>query len=215
MIFLSLKTYKQATGDNAIKLLSSVKKISKKTGIKIISVVQPTDIYRIKKELKIEVWTQHIDPIDPGRNFGWISPYSVKKAGAEGVVINHSEHQLEEEKIIETIKKAKQYNLKTLVLAQTVNLALKIENYFPDYIGYEKEEFIATGVSMLKNEKENIKFLANKLKTPLIVGAGITNKDDIKQAVFLGAKGVILSSAFVKAKKPEEKLNELVTGFLI
>lgn len=213
MIFLSLKTYKEATGEQVIKLLSSVKKILQESKIPIIPVAQPTDIYRIKKELNIEVWAQHIDPIDPGRNFGWISPYSIKEAGADGVVINHAEHELEKNQIIETVKKAKQYNLKTLVLTQTIDLALEIENYNPDFIGYEKKDFIETGISMIESEKENIKFLAEKLKIPLIIGAGITNQNDVKNAISLGAKGVILASAFIKAKNPEEKLKELVTGF--
>jgi hypothetical protein len=49
MIFLNLKTYKEATGEKAVKLLSCLKKI--KTKVKIIPIVQATDIYRIKKEL--------------------------------------------------------------------------------------------------------------------------------------------------------------------
>ena len=100
MIFLALKTYKETTGQAVINLLSSVKKVSRETGIPIIPIAQPTDIYRIKKELDIEVWAQHVDPIDPGKNTGWISPYSVKQAGAEGVIINHSEHKLKEEVIL-------------------------------------------------------------------------------------------------------------------
>src|SRR3989344_7110418 len=112
MIFLSLKTYREATGNNVIKLLSSVQKVSRETGIPIIPIAQATDIYRIKKELDIEVWAQHVDPIDPGKNTGWISPYSIKQAGATGVLINHSEHKLKEEVIVATIKKARQYNLK-------------------------------------------------------------------------------------------------------
>src|SRR3989338_5658955 len=105
MIFLSLKTYQEATGQAVINLLSSVKKVSRETGIPIIPIAQATDIYRIKKELDIEVWAQHIDPIDPGKNTGWISPYSVKQAGATGVLINHSEHKIPEETTIKTVKK--------------------------------------------------------------------------------------------------------------
>jgi len=56
MIFLSLKTYKESTGSAAIRLLSSVKQVSKETGVTIIPAVQPTDIYRVKRELGIEVW---------------------------------------------------------------------------------------------------------------------------------------------------------------
>ncbi|MCS6956368.1 MAG: triose-phosphate isomerase [Patescibacteria group bacterium] len=214
MIFLSLKTYKEATGDNAIKLLSCVKKIQEETRIEIIPAVQPTDIYRVKKELEIEVWAQHIDPIDPGKNFGWISPFSIKEAGANGVIINHSEHKISKELIIKTIEKAKKYFLKTLILTDGVDLAFEIEKYKPDFIGYEKENFIASGISMIDSEKDNIRILTKKLKTPLIVGAGINNEVDVKKSLELGAKGVILASAFIKAKDPESKLRELVLGFV-
>ncbi|PJC32448.1 triose-phosphate isomerase, partial [Candidatus Roizmanbacteria bacterium CG_4_9_14_0_2_um_filter_36_12] len=67
MIFLALKTYKQTTGGQVIKILSSVKKVMDETSVPIIAVAQPTDIYRIKNELGIEVWAQHVDPIDPGK----------------------------------------------------------------------------------------------------------------------------------------------------
>lgn len=213
MIFLSLKTYKEATGDNVIKLLSSVGKISQETGIKIIPIAQATDIYRIKKELDIEVWAQHMDPIDPGRHMGWISPYSLKQAGTSGVIINHAEHLLKEEIIKKTIEKAKKYQLKTLVLCQSVELAEKVDLWFPDFIGYEKPELIEGNIPMVDMEEENIKYLVKKIKIPLIIGAGIRKKEDVKKAIKLGAKGVILASAFVKAENPEEKLKELTSGF--
>ncbi|PJA56042.1 triose-phosphate isomerase, partial [Candidatus Roizmanbacteria bacterium CG_4_9_14_3_um_filter_33_18] len=107
MIILSLKTYKESTGEVAIKLLSCVKKISEETGVKIVPAVQPTDIYRVKKELGIEVWAQHMDPIEPGKNMGWLSPYALKEAGATGVVINHSEHKMSDDMVKKTLDKAK------------------------------------------------------------------------------------------------------------
>lgn len=215
MIFLSLKTYKQATGDNVIRLLSSVKKISKESGIKIIPVAQPTDIYRIKKELDIEVWGQHIDPIDPGRHMGWISAYSIKQAGASGVIINHSEHKLSSETVEQTVFKAKEYDLKTLVIGHNPQMVLDYDKLNTDFIGYEKEDNIETEISMIETERENIKKLVNVIKHPFIIGAGISTGKDVEDAVKLGAKGVILASAFVKAKNPEEKLKELVNGFKI
>ncbi|MCS7093135.1 MAG: triose-phosphate isomerase [Patescibacteria group bacterium] len=213
MIFLSLKTYKEATGDEAIKLLSGVKEIIEKTKVKVIPVAQATDIYRIKRELGLIVWAQHIDPIDPGRHFGWLSPYSVKQAGAEGVVINHSEHKLSKLEIKKTIEKAKEYSLRTLVLTDTPILAIRVDGYQPDYLGYEKEEFIASGMPMIDQEKDTIRFLVKKIHRPLIIGAGITRSKDVAAALLLGASGVILSSAFVKAKNPKKKLLELVQPF--
>ena len=215
MIFLSLKTYKEATGDSVIKLLSSVKRVSEELGVPIIAVSQAIDIYRIKKELDIEVWAQHVDPIDPGRNMGFVSPYSVKEAGATGVIINHAEHPVSEDIIKQTIDKAKEFGLKTLVLCQSVELAKKVEAWNPDYVGYEKSELIAGTVAMIDVEENNIKHLVSILKKPLIIGAGITTGEQVKKTVAIGGKGVILASAFVKAENPEEKLRELAQGFKV
>ena len=214
MIFLSLKTYKESTGQAVINLLSSVKKVSRETGIPIIPVAQATDIYRISKELDIEVWAQHVDPIDPGRHMGFISPYSVKDTGASGVVINHAEHPVSEEIIKKTVEKAKEYGLKTLILCQSIELVKQVEEWNPDYIGYEKGELIAGSVSMVDMEEKNIQYLADLLKKPLIVGAGITTGEHVKKAVTLGGKGIILASAFVKSENPEAKLRELAGGFI-
>lgn len=215
MLFLSLKTYKESTGEAAIKLLSCVKKIGEEAGVTIIPAVQPTDIYRIKKELGIEVWAQHMDPIEPGKNMGWLSPYSLKGAGATGVVINHSEHKVSDEIVKQTLEKAKQYNLKTVLIGNSVDMILKFASWQPDYLSYEREDMVGGGVSMLTQETENVKKLVSVLKIPLMIGAGISTGEDIRSALALGAKGAILASAFVLASDPEAKLRELAEGFKV
>lgn len=213
MIILSLKTYKESTGNAAIKLLSCVKKVSEETGVKIVPAVQPTDIYRVKKELGIEVWAQHMDPIEPGKNMGWLSPYALKEAGASGVVINHSEHKMSDDMVKKTLDKAKEYGFANVIIGFNPEMIIKFDSWGPDYVSYEREDMIGTGVSMLTQEAENIKKLVTVLKNPLIIGAGISTGEDTKQAVALGAKGAILASGFVLAKDPEVKLRELAMGF--
>lgn len=214
MIILSLKTYKESTGEAAIKLLSCVKKVREETGVEIIPAVQPTDIYRVKKELGIEVWAQHMDPIEPGKNFGWLSPYAIKEAGATGVVINHSEHKGPDEQVKKILDKAKEYGLRNVVIAFDVDTVIKYDSWNPDYVSYEREDAIGTGVSMVTQEKDNIKKLVSVLKRPLIIGAGIATGEDIRDAVKIGAVGVIMASRFVLAKDPEAKLRELAEGFI-
>lgn len=209
MIFLSLKTYPEATGEAVIKLLTAAKTVSEDTGVPIIPCAQATDIYRIKQELGIEVWAQHVDPIDPGRHSGWISPYSVRQAGAAGAVLNHAEHPLEPEVIRQTIIKAREYQLKTLVLCETPQLALQVSAWNPDFIGYEKGALIAGPVAMIDQEEASIKQLAQSLPQPLIVGAGITSAAHVRTTLAAGAVGVILASAFVKTADPGAKLREL------
>lgn len=215
MIFLSLKTYKESTGDAVIKLLASVKQVSQISGVKIIPVAQPTDIYRIKKELDIEVWAQHMDPIEPGKNMGWLSPYSLKEAGATGVIINHSEHKISDEAIKKTLEKAREYNLRTVVCGFNPDMVIIYDSFNPEFISYEREDMIGNGVSMLTQEADNVKKLISRVKNKFVVGAGISSGQDVKQAVSLGAKGVILASAFTLSKNPEEKIRELALGFKI
>ena len=144
---------------------------------------------------------------------GFILPFSVKDAGASGVVINHAEHPVSEDVIKKTVEKAKAYGLKTLVLCQSIELVKQVEEWNSNYIGYEKGELIAGPVSMVDMEEKNIQYLASILKKPLIIGAGITTREHVKKTVILGGKGIILASAFVKAENPEEKLRELAEGF--
>lgn len=213
MIFLALKTYKQSTSDQVIELLSSVKKIIAETNVPIISVAQATDIYRIKKELDIEVWAQHVDPIDPGKNTGWISPYSVREAGATGVLINHSEHKVNETVILETIKKARQYNLKIVLIGQTVEMIKKFDSFDVDFLSFEKEDLIAGSISMIDQQEAAITDLVKTLKHPLIIGAGINDGEDTRKSKAAGAVGVLMATYFVTAPNPEAKLRELAEAF--
>jgi len=214
MIFLALKTYKQTTDDQVIKILSSVKKVVNETNIPIIAVAQATDIYRIKKELGIEIWSQHVDPIDPGKNTGWISPYSIKEAGATGVLINHSEHKISEEAVVKTVEKAKQYGLKTMVIGQSPEMVIKYDSLDADFVSYEKEDLIASSTSLIDQQEAAIRELVKKIKHPLIIGAGINDGEDTKKTKAAGAAGVLMATYFVTAPDPEAKLRELAQGFL-
>jgi len=51
-----------------------------------------------------------------------------------------------------------------------------------------------------------VEAVAKVNKTPVLCGAGVSNASDVKKAVELGAKGVLLASAYVKAKDPKALL---------
>ena len=187
--------------------------MQEKTGVPIIACAQVVDIYRVKKHLGMGVWAQHVDPIEPGRNSGWILPKSVKEAGATGSVVNHAEHPVSFKTIEATIAICHKYGLKTLVICETPALCKKVALLKPTYIAYEKGALIAGPKSMVDVESQNIKKLAKTIPIPLIVGAGITSGDHVKKALSFGAKGVILASAVILAKNPKAKLMELTSAF--
>ena len=213
MIFLSLKTYKQASGDNAISLCQKIKKVAAETNLNIIPAAQPFDIHRIKKEVDIEVWAQHLDPIDPGRHFGWLSPHSAKQAGASGAIINHLEHELGFATIKETVIKCQQHQLKTLVIVNTLELAQKVIELKPDYLAYENADLIGGDVSMVDHDEEGIKKIVQISPMPVIVGAGIKTGNHIKKALQLGSVGAILASGVILADDQEVALKDLASGF--
>lgn len=213
MLIINFKTYKEATGKNGLIIAQIAQKISEQVGVRIVVVPQPTDIYQIKKATGIEVWAQYLDPIDPDRYTGFISPYALQHAGATGVLINHSEKKLALKEIEKRVKYAKKYGLTTLVLTDSAEEAEKINLMEPDYIGYEKEELIAGNVPIIEVEGPNIENVMGKIDRPLIVGSGINDKDDITESLKIGAQGVILASSVIKAQDIEEKILELAKAF--
>lgn len=204
IVIINFKTYKQ--GKAAISLAKEIEKISKD----IIVGVQDSDIYEIKKATKLTVFSQHVDPYKPGRYTGFIIPEAVKKDGAIGTFLNHSEHKLDFKVLKETVKRCKKVGLKTLIFASNLKEAIKVKALKPTYLVIEPPELVGGKISVSEVRRELIKNISKKLKYPFLVGAGIHSKEDIKIAMKLGARGIALSSAITKAKNPGKKLKELI-----
>jgi triosephosphate isomerase len=213
MLILNFKTYKEATGKNAVLLAKNAATVREKTGVSIILCPQLIDIPLIKKEVDLEIWAQHIDPIDPGKNTGFISPYTLMSAGVSGTLINHSEHPLNLEEIEKRIKAAKKYRLTSLVLISSTDEAKAVNLMEPDYIGYEKKELIGGPVAITDADPGGIEAVLDLIDRPLIIGSGINDSNDVVSALKLRAKGVILASAVILAQNPEEKLLELARAY--
>ena len=204
-IIVNFKTYKQ--GKPAINLAKEIQKVSKN----IIVAVQDSDVCEIKKSTKLKVFSQHVDPFLPGRCTGYIIPEAVKKDGASGTLLNHSEHKLDFKTIKETIKRCKQIKLQTAVFAASLKEAQKLKTLKPDYLIIEPPELVGGKISVSKAKPDLIKNTLKRLKYPFLVGAGIHSKEDIKIALKLGAKGIVISSAITQAKNPGKKLKELLS----
>jgi triosephosphate isomerase len=204
IIVINFKTYKQ--GKKAINLARIIKSVDKN----IIIGVEATDIYEIYNLTKLKVYSQHVDFYSPGRNTGFIVPEAVKKDGAIGTFLNHSEHSLKFNVLKKTIKRCKETNLKTMVFAKNFKEAEKIEKLNPDYIIYEPPELVSGKVSVSESKPKIIEKITKKIKIPVLVGAGIKNNNDLKIAMKLGGFGVALSSAITLSKNPKKVLKDLI-----
>ena len=91
----------------------------------------------------------------------------------------------------------------------------KIAKFRPDFVAIEPPELIGKGKAVSK-VKPKIISMAVKIvrnitrKTKVLCGAGISSGEDVKKALELGSAGVLVSSAFVKAKNPKKILNEFL-----
>jgi len=204
IIVINFKTYKQ--GKAAIKLAKQLEKVSKN----IMIGVQATDIYEITKATKLRVYSQHVDYEKKGRATGFILPEAIKKDGAVGSFLNHSEHKLSFDVLKKTIKRCKQTGLKIMVFASSVSEAIKIQRLKPNYLIYEPPELVGGKISVSKAKPEIISKIKNKLKMKFLVGAGIHTKEDVAVALKLGASGIAVSSAVCGARNPGKKLRELL-----
>ncbi len=213
MIITNFKTYESATGEAAMRLAKIHQDVARETGADIQVAVQSIDLAKISHELDIPVLAQHIDPIVYGSHTGHILPESVQMAGAAGTILNHSEKRLEREVLKASILRAKEVGLKTIVCAQDPEEGASFLEFDPDYIAVEPPELIGGDISVSTAQPEIIENAAKLIGSDkLLVGAGVKNGEDVRLAIKLGAKGVLLASGVTKAADPKAVLLDLASG---
>ncbi len=219
IMLVNFKTYKEASGRNALNLAKICNEISRKKKIGIIVCVQAADINPVSKTVLIPVFAQHVDYFEQARSTGFILPEDIKDEGATGTLLNHSEHRIPFETIKKTVERCKNLNIKAVVCAASLQEVKKILKLKPYCIMFEDPKLVSTGKSITRIEPKAVKKFAeivkkhNKnLKSKIIslCGAGISNKEDVKLALKLGCDGVGIASAIVKAKNKRKKILELL-----
>lgn len=215
IILINTKTYREATGKNAVKLAKACSRVAMQKKIPIILAVQATDISTAAKAASIPIWAQHVDNITYGRNTGFLTPEAAKAAGAAGTLLNHAEHKLNYKVLRETIAKCRKVKLKTMVCAATRKEAAIVAAFKPDYIAVEPPELIGTGISVstakpgiITNSVAAVRKVSKKI--PVVCGAGITNGNDVKKAIELGSHGALAASGIVLARSQDAALRELL-----
>ncbi|OGM11985.1 hypothetical protein A2Z22_04870 [Candidatus Woesebacteria bacterium RBG_16_34_12] len=218
MIFINFKTYEQGSGQNALKLTHILEEVSNETQIKIIPVVQIIDAEMVINSSKLEIWIQHVDPISYGAHTGWTLPEEAIRIGVKGVFLNHSEHKFADfEALTKAQARCKEVDLKTLVFSEDLKELQKVIKLQPTFVSYEPPELVGSTETSVSQSKPEIiaqaSVISKEAGVPLIVGAGIHSKDDVKKSLELGATGVAVATDVVKAQDPRKELLELTEGF--
>jgi len=213
IIIVNFKAYLEAAGKKAVELAKQAEKVSKETGICIGVAPQFADIFAVAQAAEIPVFSQHVDPIQPGSYTGHVLAGSIRDAGATGTLINHSERQLKLSDIDTIIEFVREKNLASCVCANNPNVSAAVAALKPDIIAFEPPELIGTGRAVSVSQPEvvtNTVRLVREVNPEIIVlcGAGVSHGEDVAEALKLGTQGVLVASSVVKAKNPYGKLRE-------
>jgi triosephosphate isomerase len=216
LILINYKTYLESLGNRGILLAKAAERISTEYGICIAVAPQFLDIQKIATEVSIPVFSQHLDPEPPGSHTGYVTPESVKGAGACGTLLNHSERRLRADTIEDSITRSKELGLLTCVCANTSRVGMALSTLNPDMVAIEPPELIGSGISVSKAKPEVIKSAVEMIKSVnpavhVLCGAGITDGTDVLRAMELGSEGVLVASGVVKAKDPEKILRDFAS----
>lgn len=165
-------------GERMLRLAKAVDKIAYKYDLDVIVTPQYADIRLIAEHTEyIHVYAQHMDSLYPGRGLGAVLPESVMDAGAVGVMLNHAENKLTLSEIRETIARADEVGLATIVCADGIDEIHDIALMSPNLIVAEPTELIGTVVaSDMKYVKDTIETV-RKINPEIMVlqGAGISS----------------------------------------
>jgi triosephosphate isomerase len=218
-VVINFKTYPQATGERSVILSKKCEKVAKESSVSIVVVPQIADIYRVSQAVEIPVFSQHLDAGDPGRFTGHSLGETLLEAGCSGALLNHSENRMQLADIEASLRKAESLGLYTIVCTNNPLVSVAAAALNPSAVAVEPPELIGTGISVSQAQPEIISGTVEKIRAvnkdvAILCGAGISNGDDVKSALALGAQGVLLASAVAKSDKPEDVLNDLIAPIM-
>ncbi|BFH72433.1 triose-phosphate isomerase [Sulfurisphaera javensis] len=216
IILINYKAYENSYGEKAIEISKKIEKISKNYGIPIIISVPATMIYKLSQEVELIIYAQHVDSVRHGAHTGSILPEMIKDSGAKGSLLNHSEKKIRLDEIHEALTRMKNLGLESVVCIDSYELVHPLALLKPDAILIEPPELIGSGRAVSKERPEVITKAVDEVKKVpgvyLLAGAGITTGEDVYKAIQLGADGIGVASAVMKAENPEKVVEDFVAN---
>lgn len=213
-VVVNVKTYEKGTAGDAVALARMMQQVHDDTGASLIIAVQATDLHRVAQAVDIPVFAQHMDAIGYGSHTGWTLPEALAEAGADGVILNHSEHRLRVDRIAASVQQARELGLAAIVCADTPGVAGAMAALHPTAVAIEPPELIGGDVSVTTADPDVVTRSVARVQqvasdVQVLCGAGVKSAGDVTAALELGTVGVLLASGVAKADEPETVLGEL------
>ncbi len=214
LVVVNFKTYESAHGVAAEELASIMGQIE--TDARMIAVVSAFDLSAVVSMApNLEIWTQHLDPINFGSNTGWLHPETAIQRGAKGTLINHAEHKVSIEHIAMLLDSVPE-GFTVCACAADIDEARALSALQPDYVAVEPPGLIGGEISVTTADPEIVSGTARAIReiskdVGILCGAGVKNGQDVAKAIELGTSGVLLASGVTKVKDAKSALEDLVS----
>ena len=200
-------------GDDILELAKAADAASEKYDVDIIFTTPYADIRRVAENTKhLFVFAPHMDPLPVGRGLADVLPESVKAAGAVGVMLNHAEKPITYSTLRETIKRADEVGLMTIVCSDSIAEAKSVAMLAPNIIVAEPTELIGTGktsdMDYVKASIDAVKGVNPEIQ--VLQGAGIKCGQDVYNMIYAGAEATGSSSGVVKASDRAAMVDEMI-----
>ncbi len=192
-------------GAEALKLAEAAQEASREYGVTVLFTPQLTDIWPIAQACgELLVCAPHMDGIPVGRGVGLVLPEAVKAAGAAAVMLNHAERPVTYGTLRETIRRADEVGLLSVVCADSIAETKAITLLKPNVVVAEPSELIGTGAgSDMAYVEASIAAVKSVDPEVLVLqGAGIHNAQDVYDVILAGADATGSSSGIAKAADP-------------
>jgi triosephosphate isomerase len=214
LVVVNFKTYETAHGIAAEELARAMASIE--TDARMIAVVSAFDLSAVVDAApKLEVWTQHLDPIGFGSNTGWLHPETAISRGASGTIINHAEHKVSLEHVAMILDSVPE-DFTVCACAANIEEARALAALQPNYVAVEPPELIGGDTSVTTADPEIVISTAAAISeinenVGILCGAGVKNGEDVAMAIQLGTSGVLLASGVTKVADPVSAMADLVS----
>lgn len=207
----SVKNY--IYGDAVLDYARAADAAAREYDVDVLFVAPYTEIRRIKENTeRLIILAPYMDTLRPGRGMADVLPEALKAAGAQGVVINHSERPMTLAAIKKTIDRANELDFISFVCADSIMEAQAVAQLHPNIMNPEPTELIGTGQASDMNYVKEVLQAVKAIDPNILVeqAAGITTAQQVYDFIMAGSEAAGSASGILNSPDPLKLVAEMI-----
>ncbi len=199
-------------GDAIFELAQKANDLAQRYDFDCLFTAQLVDLpYIAKTYTSLTPCAQTMDGIVPGRGMGHVLPEALVNAGIQATFLNHAENPCTIHELAAAISRANELGILSVVCADSVEEGATLAALKPDVMVCELTSLIGTGQvadeDYMRSSTQRVKEVSPS--TLVLQAAGISNGQNVYDAIRFGADGTGGTSGIVAADDPLAMLDEM------